>query len=108
METIHKIKVEDKTKIKSINFKFPHLMDTNSEQEIKWEYEKLCTKNAELHSARDRVRELEKEYARLEKQWNDKKDLFDIEFESTEKEVKTIKSYMTINGAVVYDCNGRR
>ena len=108
METTHTIKVEDKTKIKHIHFKFPHLMHTNSEQEIKWEYETLCVKKAELYSARDRVRQLEKECDRREKEWNDKKALFDIEFESHEKEVTTTKSYMTINGKTVYDCNSRR
>ena len=108
MKTTHKIKVEDKTKIKHIHFKFPHLMQTNSEQEIKWEYEKLCAKKNELYSARDRVRELEKECTRLEKEWEAKKSLFDIEFESYEKEVTTTKSYMTINGKTVYDCNSRR
>ena len=108
METTHKIRVEDKTKIKHIHFKFPHLMHTNSEQEIKYEYEALCAKKQELYDARDRVRQLEKEYGRREKEWNSKKDLFDIEFESYEKEVKTTKSYMTINGKTVYDCNSRR
>ena len=108
METTHKIRVEDKTKIKHIHFKFPHLMHTNSEHEIKCEYEALCAKKQELYDVRDRVRQLEKEHERMEKEWNGKKDLFDIEFESYEKEVKTTKSYMTINGKTVYDCNSRR
>ena len=108
MEITHKIKVEDKTRIKNIRFKFPHLMDSRSEQEIKWEYGALCAKENELHSARERVRQLEKEYDRRMKEWNAKKDLFDIEFESYEKEVTTTKSYMVINGKTVYDCNSRR
>jgi hypothetical protein len=83
-------------------------MDSHSEQEIKWEYEALCGKKRELYNARELVRQLEKECDRREKEWNAKKDMFDIEFESYEKEVKTTKSYMTINGKTVYDCNSRR
>ena len=108
MEITHKIKVEEKNKIKQIHFKFPHLMHTNSEQEIKWEYEKLIAKREALYSAREEVRRLEKQVKELEKEWNSKKDLFDIEFESYEKEVTTTKSYMVINGKTVYDCNSRR
>ena len=108
METTHKIRIEDKTRIKSIKFNFPELMDTDSSTLIREEYYSLLETKEELQEARKAVRELEKELRKKEMAWNKKKDLFEIEFESTEKEVKTTKSYMVINGATVYDCNGRR
>ena len=108
METIQKIKVEDKTRIKHIHFKHPELVNNKAIGLIKAEYKALLEAQGELYEAREKVRNLEKKYAKLEKEWNDKKDLFDIEFESYEKEVKTTKSYMTINGKTVYDCNSRR
>ena len=104
----HTIRVKDYTTIVSIKFKFPNLMNENSEEEVKAEYYTLLSKKEELHSAREKVRQLEKEYKELEKEWDAKKDLFDIEFKEDKKVVTTEKSYMTINGAVVYNCNKRR
>ena len=72
------------------------------------EYEALVNLQDRLYLARDEVRYLEKELDNKMKEWNGKKDLFDIEFESTEKEVETCISNMVINGDTVYDCNKRR
>ena len=108
METKHVISIKDEKRTKSINFKFPHLMNSESEQEVRTEYEALLEKKEELYQARDVVRTLEKELSLLEKQWQGKRDLFDIEFETIEKEVTTTKSYMVINGDTVYDCNTKR
>lgn len=102
METIHKVKVEDRTRIKDITFKNPELMNIDAFRLVKNEYYALIKAQKELYEARAKVRELEKKYDTLEKSWNAKKDMFDIEFESTEKEVKTQKSYLTINGDLVY------
>ena len=108
METIHKVRVEDKTKIKHISFKYPELMGKESIGLIKAEYKALLDAREELYEARERVRLLEKKVKKFEEDWNSKKNMFDIEFESYEKDVKTTKSYMTINGKTVYDCNSRR
>ena len=108
METVHIVKVEDKTSIKSIKFRFPELMDTDALNLIKEEYYILKETENELHSARETVRLLEKKLSEMKEKWDAKKDLFEIEFESHEKEVKTSKSYMTINGDTVYNCNTRR
>lgn len=105
METIHKVNIVDRTKIKSIRFKFPELMGTDALNVIKDEYYVLMDAKEELYEARERVRFLEKRYDRIKKEWDAKKDMFDIEFESTEKEVKTQKSYLTINGDLVYSYN---
>ena len=108
METIHKIKVEDKTRIKHIHFKHPELVNSKAIALIKAEYKALLEAQGELYEAREKVRKLEKKYSKLEQEWKAKQELFDIEYESYEKEVRTQKSYMTINGKTVYDCNSRR
>lgn len=72
---------------------------------VKNEYYALIKAQNELYEAREKVRELEKKFKAMEDSWNAKKDMFDIEFESTEKEVKTQKSYLTINGDLVYSYN---
>ena len=102
METIHKIKVEDRTKIKSITFKHPELMGKEAEKMVKLEYRELLDIKEKLYAAREEVRRLENKYDTLDKNWNSKKEMFDIEFESTEKEVKTEKSNMLLNGKLVY------
>ena len=102
METIHKVKVVDRAKIKSVTFKHPELMGKGAEKMVKLGYRELLDVKEKLYAAREEVRRLEKKYDTLEKSWNAKKDMFDIEFESTEKEVKTQKSYLTINGDLVY------
>jgi hypothetical protein len=102
METIHKVKVEDRTKIKNVTFKHPELMGKDAEKMVKLEYRELLDVKEKLYAAREEVRRLEKKYDTLEKSWNAKKEMFDIEFESTEKEVKTEKSNMLLNGKLVY------
>lgn len=105
METIHKVKVIDRTRIKSVTFKHPELMGKDAEKMVKSEYRELLNIKEKLYAAREEVRKLEKLYGTLEADWNAKKEMFDIEFESTEKEVKTQKSYLTINGDLVYSYN---
>lgn len=102
METIHKVKVVNQTKIKKVTFKHPELMGKDAEKMVKLEYRELLDVKEKLYAAREEVRRLEKLYGTLEADWNAKKEMFDIEFESTEKEVKTQKSYLTINGDLVY------
>ena len=92
METIHKVKGVDYAKIKRITFKHPELMGKNAEKMVKLEYRELMDVKKKLYAAREEVRKLEKLYGTLEKDWNAKKEMFDIEFESTEKEVKTTKA----------------
>lgn len=102
MEKIHKVKVVDRTKIKSVTFKHPELMGKDAEKMVKLEYRELLDVKEKLYAAREEVRRLEKKYDTLEKSWNAKKDMFEIEFESTEKEVKTEKSNLLLNGKLVY------
>lgn len=105
METIHKVKVVDYAKIKRITFKHPELMGKDAEKMVKLEYRELMDVKEKLYAAREEVRRLEKKYDSLQKAWDTKKEMFDIEFECTEKEVRTEKSNMTINGALVYSYN---
>lgn len=92
METIHTVKVVNKDRIVGVKFKNPELMHPNAAESVVREYHTMRDKQRELSLARERVRQLEKEFATLEKEWNAKKDMFDIEFEATEKEVKTTKA----------------
>ena len=80
-------------------------MGKDAEKMVKSEYRELLNIKEKLYAAREEVRKLEKLYGTLEADWNAKKEMFDIEFESTEKEVKTQKSYLTINGDLVYSYN---
>jgi hypothetical protein len=102
METIHKVNIVDRTKIKSVTFKHPELMGKDAEKMVKLEYRELLDVKEKLYAAREEVRRLEKKYDTLEQNWNSKKEMFDIEFECAEKEVKTEKSNMLLNGKLVY------
>lgn len=102
MEKIHKVKVVDYAKIKRVTFKHPELMGKDAEKMVRLEYACLIDAQEKLYETREKVRELEKRLDAMQKDWNSKKDMFDIEFESTEKEVKTEKSNMLLNGKLVY------
>lgn len=102
METTHKVKVIDRTKIKRVTFKHPELMGKDAEKMVKLEYRELLDVKEKLYAAREEVRRLETLYGTLETDWNSKKEMFYIEFESTEKEVKTEKSNVLLNGKLVY------
>lgn len=77
-------------------------MGKDAEKMVKSEYRELLNVKEKLYAAREEVRRLEKKYDALEKSWNSKKDMFNIEFESTEKEVKTEKANLLLNGKLVY------
>ena len=102
METIHKVNIVDRTKIKRVTFKHPELMGKDAEKMVKLEYRELLDIKEKLYAAREEVRRLEKLYGTLEAGWNAKKDMFDIEFEPIEKEVKTEKANLLLNGKLVY------
>lgn len=102
MEKIHKVKVVDYSKIKRVTFKHPELMGEDAEKMVRLEYACLINAQEKLYETREKVRELEKHLDAMQKDWNAKKDMFDIEFESTEKEVKTEKANLLLNGKLVY------
>ena len=95
VETIH---IENRKKIKEIILKFPELMEKNAKEQIANEYYNILSKEEELHETRDKVRKLEDEIVKLRQEFNLKSNLFDIEFESSVKEVKSNKCSMTIQG----------
>ena len=102
MEKIHKVKVVDRTKIKKVTFNHPELMGEDAEKMVRLEYALLIDAQEKLYKTREKVRELEKRLDAMQKDWNSKKEMFDIEFESTEKEVKTEKANLLLNGKLVY------
>lgn len=108
MNTTYTIKTQDRKQIKNVTFKFPELMNKSALSMIKAEYQALIDAQEELYATREKVRVLEKKVAKFEEEWKAKSNLFEIEFETIEKEVTVTKSNMVINGATVYDCNSRR
>lgn len=100
MEKIHTIQVVNRRVITKVKPKFPHLMSADYDLAIQSEYEALLELQDRLYSLRESVRQLEKETKEAEEKWKAKQDLFDIEFETIEKEVKTEKSNLLLKGMV--------
>lgn len=92
------IESTDRSRIKSITFKYPELMSADSENKIRLEYYAILGMKDALHEARDRVRVLEKELEDAENAFKDKSKLFTMEFETSQKEVVTYKSNMAFKG----------
>lgn len=95
VETVH---IENRRKIKDIIIKFPELMESNAKNRIAEEYYNILSKEDELHETRQKVWQLEEEIKRLRNDFNLKSNLFEIEFETDEKEVETSKCQVMIEG----------
>lgn len=95
VETVH---IENRRKIKDIIIKFPELMESNAKDRIAEEYYNILSKEDELHETRQKVWQLEEEIKRLRNDFNLKSNLFEIEFETNEKEVETSKCQVMIEG----------
>lgn len=95
VETIH---IENRRKIKDIIIKFPELMESSAKAKIAEEYYNILSKEDELHKIRHKVWQLEDEIKRLKDEFNLKSNLFDIEFETDEKEVETSKCQVMVEG----------
>lgn len=75
-------------------------MSSDYDLAIQSEYEALIELQDRLYLLRESVRQLEKETKEAEEKWKAKQDLFDIEFETIEKKVKTEKSNLLLKGMV--------
>lgn len=81
------VNVEDRSKIKKVHFKFPTLMRTDAEEQVKELYYTIHQTEDELDSARNSVRELERIFKGLKENFNVlNNSIFSIEFESKEVE----------------------
>lgn len=92
------IKIHDKKVIKSIIFKYPELMKDNSEELIRKEYSDIIALEEELFKQREKVRELETLLDNKKTEFNTKSILFDLEFDSSEKEITLYKANVMIQG----------
>lgn len=88
--------ISDKNIIKSIKFKYPSLMNSNSEDLVKELYNDILKTRSELNTARETVRELESKLEISQKAFNDLENILDIEFETKEIKDNTTKSNIMI------------
>ena len=95
IETIH---IENRRKIKDIIIKFPELMEPNAKEKIAEEYYNILSKEDELYETRRKVWQLENEIKELKDEFNVKSNLFQIEFETDEKEIETSKCQVMVEG----------
>ena len=95
METI---KVEDKSTITNIVFKFPELMREGAEEIIKERYSHLISLQDKLQEARSNVRSLEEEVKREMGEWRTLQDIVSYSHPTSEKIVKVETCGLTIQG----------
>lgn len=100
-----KISITDKNKIKSVTCKHPDIVNENACNKVKDAYYELVRLQNELYDYRDIVRSLEKRLDVAKKEFDSMSQIFDIEFETSEKVVTTHKSNLVLNGALVYKYN---
>lgn len=93
------VKVEDRTTIACVNFKFPDLMNEEAEQKVVAVHKEFLDAQNALYDARDRVRECEGKFEKAKAKWTAIQNIADIEFATIEKEVATPQSNsMFFNG----------
>lgn len=86
------IKYVDRNQITAVKFKFPALMSDNADEVIRKCYQTFLDAQNALHEARNKVRELEKEFEKAKEEWNEMQKFAEIEFLTEEKEIVTAKS----------------
>ena len=93
-----KLKILDKTKIKSITFKYPNLMNDRSEEEVRETYKNLLLIKNKLQEYRSNVREYEEKLTEVERVWNDILTFTDVEFDTRESEYTINKANYSVTG----------
>ena len=92
----------NRNKIKNITCKHPELINDDAISKIERAYYEIVDLQSALYDSRDIVRDLEKKLDEAKKRFDSMSQIFDIEFETSEKTINTHKSNLTINGALVY------
>lgn len=80
------VQVEDRSRIKKIHFKYPHLFKPEAEQDIINMYKDILETDDQLASARQLVRDLEKELKQKRDKFNEMETMFAIEYGQKETE----------------------
>lgn len=92
------IKIEDKSTITNIVFKFPELMGENAESLVKEKYSHLISLQDKLQKARSEVRGLEEEVKIETEKWRLLQDIVSYSHPTSEKIVKSETCGLTIQG----------
>lgn len=92
------LKILDSTRIKSIKFFFPDLMNSNAEDIIRMSYKVLLEKERALSDYRAKVRELEEEVKERRENWNKLQEVIEVTFEERVSEYKENKAGVAILG----------
>lgn len=92
MEKINILTVTDKSKIKDVKCKYPELYNPSVIERLKEDYYTMLEYKNILHSLRMEALRYENLLKEKSKEFNEKYTLFDIEFETYNKEYITEKS----------------
>lgn len=91
------VQVEDRSRIKKIHFKYPHLFKPEAEQDIINMYKDILETDDQLTLARKLVRDLEKELKEKKDKFTEIEAMCTMEFEQKEVEhVDVVKSNMAV------------
>lgn len=91
---------EDRSKIKSINFKYPNIMSPNAEEEIRKKHLEIIRLKSEIAEQSMKLTTLQDQLAKLQKEFHTISELFDIEYETV------IKEYTINNVSVMIQNHG--
>lgn len=91
------VQVEDRSRIKKVHFKYPHLFKPEAEQDIINIYKDILETDDQLTLARQLVRDLEKELKQKKDKFTEIEAMCTMEFEQKEVEhVDVVKSNMAV------------
>lgn len=91
------VQVEDRRKIKKVLFKHPYLFGPDAEQHVINMYKDILETDDQLTSARQLVRDLEKELKQKRDKFNEMEAMFTIEYEQKETEhVDVVSTNMAV------------
>lgn len=91
------VQVEDRSRIKKVHFKYPHLFKPEAEEDIINMYKDILETDNQLTLARQLVRDLEKELKEKKDKFTEIEAMCTMEFEQKEVEhVDVVKSNMAV------------
>lgn len=91
------VKVEDKSRIKDVKFKYPRIHGEGAIEEVKHLYNDMMETEHQLDDARDLVRTLENELHEKRELFYDLQNVMSLEFEEIDTEhVDVVKSNMAV------------
>ena len=89
---------EDRSKIKSITFKYPELTNEHSEEFIKSKHAQIFQLKEEISKQSRHLTTLQDQLANAQKEFQNLSELFDIEYETITKEYQVNNANIMIQG----------